>query len=188
MEGQLVEAVLAPVRLEKVGQDHRVPRDPGQADALALEDDEVVLDVLARLRTFGSSRTGRRMSRARSLGIWAGAPEVIVADGDVKRLARDEGERQPDEAGPGRGPAMSVSVSRATSPAFGDPRGQGPELVLVEDRPEVLSGRPGAVFRKSASEGGELELAEETDGLLLVGLLDGVAVEVELERRGRGTR
>ena len=50
VEGQLLEPVLAPVRLEKVGQDHRVPRDPGQPDALPLEDDQVVLDVLAGLQ------------------------------------------------------------------------------------------------------------------------------------------
>ena len=138
------------------------------------------------LRTAGSSRTGRRMSRARSLGIWAGAPEVVVADGDVEGLSRDEGKGQPDEPGPGRGGAVGFRVQGHFS-GRGDPGGQRPELVLLEDRVEFFFGREPRLLQEVGEEGGELELLEKSDGLLLVGLLDGVTGRGPARCRGRGS-
>ncbi len=168
-----------PAELEEIGQDHRVPGQAPQPDAFPLQDDEVVLDVLARFGDPGVLQNGPQEIERTLLGDLGRSPEVIVSDRDVGCFAGPEGEGQADETGPGGRGAVGLGIDGHPA-GFIDPLGQDRELGFVGDRPEVLSGLPGG-FKEIGQDRRELELPEEPDRFLLVGRLDGVPVEVEIE-------
>ncbi len=74
---------------------------PAEMNVLPAEDDGVVFDVLAGFPDRGILEDRAEMSEGLVHGDLVGRAEIIVAEGKVKGLAGDEGERYPDKTGPG---------------------------------------------------------------------------------------
>ncbi len=108
----LGQAVAPRVRPREVGGDHRVEGDPPRPKAVAPEDDEIVLQVLAdqarRLclneRTEGKDDVGE--------GKLGRRPEVVVSDRDVVPLARARRQGDPHDLCPDRVEARRLEVDR----------------------------------------------------------------------------
>ena len=179
MEGDPFEAMLPPVGLEEVGEDHRVRLDAAQVDALPAEDDEVVFDVLARLldgRVFKDFLEDAQGLLDGDLGRDA---EVIVPERDVESLPGRHGERHPDEPGFCRERAVGLRVE-GEAPGLLQSGGQGLELFFVEDG-RVFPGPLGGVLDELGQERREFQLLEDAGGLGGVGLARGEILKVEGE-------
>ena len=167
-QGEPVEVVLAPVRFQEIGQDHRVEIDAADVDALAFEDDEVVLDVLADLPDArileGPAEDGEGFLE----GNLVGGAQIVMPEREIERFARLEGEGHPDEPRPRREDIVGLGVDRDHAGLL-DPAGQGFERGRVRDD-AVIPGRGRGFLRVLGAQGGELELLEDPGGRLGVGL------------------
>ncbi len=166
--GDLLQVVARLFGAGEVRGDHRVKRDPARAKAVATEDDQVVLQVLAddprnlvldRRSERGEHLFERKLRRR---------PKGVVPDRDVVPLAGLKRDGDPDDRGPHGIPIRRLEVERELL-RRGEPLDEPPEVAAIEDRVEVclrLSGplrRPGRRGRKPklAEDRLELKLPQE---------------------------